>query len=488
MSWWLPNMRDTPERMTEWSLSRRLKSRIIAISLLITVIVTASVTMHYGYDIPELQQRTVFGLAQDIAHEMPFEADGPELHESIDRRLDLFTRYPDAYEWYVLDGEGALIGSSVDGPVNRADFPPGLPPAEWDAPTRKGGWQAGKTFVKDGITRHIIAVSHSDPGGLLFGLAMGEALMHIVLPLVPFSFLITFFVSATVRRTLLPLQSLAEQAKRVQTMADIRPLDPKGAPQEVAELVKALNIALEKLRASIEAEKRFLQDAAHALRTPLAIVKARLELDGEKVDKNSMVEEVDGLIRLASQLLASANAERLVLHSDARAELADLARDVVSNMTPLAIRTGVDLGYSDNGVNATVRGDSDAISHALKNLIENALKYTPRGKAVTVHVEHNPPSISVTDEGPGIPEGAEEMIFSRHSRGKFGDGKGAGLGLSIVRRIMSAHGGAADFVRTEAPGATFRLTFQQAPAEASPPAAEPRTANDATPPASRAAA
>jgi signal transduction histidine kinase len=200
-----------------------------------------------------------------------------------------------------------------------------------------------------------------------------------------------------------------------------------------------------------------------------------------------MVEEVDGLIRLASQLLASANAERLVLPSEARANLADLARDVVSNMTPLAIRAGVDLGYEDSNVGATVRGDADAISHALKNLIENALKYTPRGKSVTVQVAHNPPSISVTDEGRGIPEGAYEKIFNRHSRGKFGDGKGAGLGLSIVRRIMSAHAGTAEFVRTDAPGATFRLTFPVATAE-SLPQTEPQTANDPAAPDSKRAA
>lgn len=465
-------------RPPEWSLSRRLKARIIGISLLMAVLVTGSVTIHYGHDIPELQQRTVFGLASDIARDMPFEAEGKELLESINSRHDLFTRYPDAYEWYVLDGDGALIGSSVKDRVDRADFPPGLPPAEWDAPTHKGGWQAGKTFRKDGVTRHIIAVAHTDPGGLLFGLIVGEALVHIVLPLVPFAFLITFFVAATIRRTLLPLQSLAEQAKRVQTMEDIQPLDPKDAPHEVAELVKALNIALEKLRTSIESEKQFLQDAAHALRTPLAIVKARLELDGEKVDRDSLVEEVDGLIRLASQLLASANAERLVLPSDARADLASLARDVVSNMTPLAIRSGVDLGYSDNGTNETVRGDSDAISHALQNLIENALKYTPRGKSVTVHVASSPPSISVTDEGSGIPVGAEEEIFNRHSRrNKFGNGKGAGLGLSIVRRIMSAHAGTAEFVRSNAPGAIFRLTFPSASAEAASPS-EAQSAND----------
>lgn len=442
-----------------WSLSQRLMSRIILISTFITVIVTASVTVHYGYDIPELQQRTVFGLAQDVARDMPFDGSGDEMRETVNTKHDLFTRYPNAYEWFVLNGDGAVIASSAHGTVDRKLFPPGLPPAEWDAPTLKGGWMAGKTFVKDGHIRHVITAAHSDPGGLLVGLAIGEGLMHIVLPLVPFIVLIWIFVSAVVRKTLAPLESLAEQAKRVQSMEDIRPLDPKDAPREVAELVKALNISLEQLRGSIEAEKRFLQDAAHALRTPLAIVKARLELDGQNVDKHSLLEEVDGLIRLATQLLASANAERLVLGEDARAELGALAHDVVSSMTPLALRAGVDLGYSSDGREAPVRGDSDAISHALKNLIENALKFTPRGKAVTVHVSHNPPTITVEDEGPGVPPNKAELVFERHSRGKFGDGKGAGLGLSIVRRIMLAHGGEAMVVQSENTGAAFRLSF-----------------------------
>jgi two-component system, OmpR family, sensor kinase len=459
-SWW------NRPRDTGWSLSQRLMSRIILISTFITVLVTASVTMHYGYDIPELQQRTVFGLAQDVADDMPFDAEGDELREVVNSRHDLFARHPNAYEWFVLNGDGDIIGSSQRGPVDRSLFPPGLPPAEWDTPTLKDGWQAGKTFVKDGHIRHVIAVAHSDPGGLLIGLAMGEALMHIVLPLAPFMVLIWIFVSAVVRKTLAPLESLAEQAKRVQRMEDIRPLDPKDAPREVAELVKALNISLEKLRASIEAEKRFLQDAAHALRTPLAIVKARLELDGEKVDRHTLVEEVDGLIRLATQLLASANAERLVLGADARAELGSLAHDAVSSMTPLAIRAGVDLGYTDDGQEALVRGDADAISHALKNLIENALKFTPSGKSVTVHVSHDPPAIVVRDEGPGVPASKAEAVFERHSRGKFGDGKGAGLGLSIVRRIMHAHGGQASLMLYDGPGASFQLAFPPAQAEA----------------------
>jgi two-component system OmpR family sensor kinase len=477
MSWF---QRKAP-KTTDWSLARRLRHRIIAISVLILVIVSTSVGIHYGADMPEFQQRTVFGLAQDVARDLPLDLTGDQLRDVVNSRHDLFTRFPDAYEWYVLDGDGALLGTSETTPVNRAHFPPGLPPAEWDAPSRRGGWEAGKTFYIDGEVRHVIAIAHSDPGGLIINQAIGEGMMHIVLPLVPFTLLISIFVSGIIRRTLMPLQSVAEQARRVRTMDDIRPLDPKGAPQEVAELVNALNFSLDRLRSSIEAEKRFLQDAAHALRTPLAIVKARLELDGEKVDRESLVEEVDGLIRMATQLLASANAERLVLRADARAELTTLAQDVVSNMTPLAIRAGVDLGYSDEGQKALVRGDSDAISHALKNLIENALKFTPRGRTVTVHVSHDPASLTVSDEGPGVPLEKGEQIFGRHSRGKFGDGKGAGLGLSIVRRIMTAHNGKAELVQTASPGASFRLTFPTSthallPARANDDAASPRAA------------
>lgn len=482
--------RQSTPKTGEWSLSGRLKSRITFISVAALLFVTATVTAHYGRDIPELQQRTVFDLASEIAADLPLDKSGDELRAAINHRHSLFLRFPNAYEWYVMDGEGVIIGASVDGPINRDKFPPGLPPAEWDAPSGKGGWEAGKTFDLKGQTRHIVAVAHSDPGGLLIGLAMGEAFMHIILPLVPFTALITVFVSRTVRRTLLPLQSLAVQARRVQTMADIQPLDPKDAPAEVVDLVNAVNFSLQKLHDSIEAEKRFLQDAAHALRTPLAIVKARLELDGDKVDRNSLIEEVESLSRLAAQLLASANAERLVLKSDVRADIATLAQDVVSNMTPLAIRAGVDLGFADEeGGKSIVRGDADAISHALKNLIENALKFTPRGRAVTVHVTHNPPTISVSDEGPGVPEGKDEAIFSRHSRGKFGDGKGAGLGLSIVRRIMHAHGGKAELVRTDTPGATFRLSFPTPESEAAKIAATvPPTANDQGPSGKRAAA
>ena len=443
-----------------WSLARRLNSRILLVTVLITLFVSSAVAVHYGYDVPELRQRTVFDLTRAIASDLPADQSRAALEASVNDKHHIFTQYPEAYEWANLDAKGETIATSADGDaIDRARFPPGLPPDEWAAPCSHGGWEAGKTFVIGGEIRHIVAVAHSDPAGLLTGLILGEVAMHILLPLAPFALLITLVTSGIIASTLKPLESLASQAVRVRDLEDIRPLDPKGAPVEVAELVNALNTALEGLRTSITKEKDFLLDASHALRTPLAIIKARLELDGDEIDRGQLSEEVEALIRLTSQLLASANAERLVIEPGACADLNALAREAVSSMTPLAIRSGIDLGYSEDAAGMAIRGDSDAISHALKNLIENALKFTPRGKTVTVHVGHAPPSLTISDEGPGVEAGQREKIFERYSRARFGNGSGAGLGLSIARRIMIAHSGSIDLVSARDGGAAFKMTF-----------------------------
>ncbi|RYG32142.1 MAG: HAMP domain-containing histidine kinase [Burkholderiales bacterium] len=446
-----------------WSLVKRLNSYILLVTVMITLMVSVAVAIHYGYDVAELRQRTVFDLAEAVAEDLPADKTGVALAVEVNERHDIFNEHDAAYEWVILDGRGYTVSAEEFPRVDRTRLPPGLPPAEWSAPSSQGGWQAGKTFIVDGKIRHVIVTAHSDPAGLLTGLVIGEALMHVILPLAPFALLITLFTSRIIKHTLQPLGSLATQAMRVRNLEDIRPLDPKGAPIEVTELVNALNTALEGLRVSMTKEKDFLLDASHALRTPLAVVKARLELDGDKIDRQKLSDEVEALIRLTSQLLASANAERLAIDTTARADLTELARDVVSSMTPLAIQAGVDLGYSEKSAKAEVCGDSDAISHALRSLIENALKYTPPGKAVTVQVADDPPTLTITDEGPGVPAIRRDKIFERHSRSQFVNGSGAGLGLSIVRRIMTAHRGKIDLIDTPDGGASFRMTFNRLP-------------------------
>ena len=447
-----------------WSIARRLRSRLYTVIALITAIVTISIAIHYGRDIPELHQRTVYDLSSHIARELPPRAMRVEIEEIVARTNPIFGQYPEAYSWAVLDRSGNLVAASRLGSIFRTTFPPGLPPDEWSSPCGAECWEAGKTYRKGDSIWHVVAIAHTDPAGLLWWLVLDEVLMHIVLPILPFSILILFATSGIIDRILVPLDSLAAQARRVHSLHDLRPLDATGAPVEVADLVQSLNTALVGLRDSIERERSFLMDASHALRTPLAAVKARLELDGQHVDVRRLRGDIDALVRLTSQLLASANAERLVLDAHAIADLRAISLTVVSDMAPLAIKAGIDLGLAANGP-AEIRGDMDAISHALKNLVENALKFTPRGCAVTVEVSSDPPQISVIDQGPGVPSERRREIFARHSRARFGDGNGAGLGLSIVKRICNAHGGSV-FVK-DAPdgGSIFVMNFAARPVQ-----------------------
>jgi two-component system OmpR family sensor kinase len=450
-------------RQASWSLARRLRSRLYAVIALITTMVTISIAIHYGRDIPELHQRTVYDLTNHVARELPPVATRWEIEETVARTNPIFARYPDAYDWAVLDRNGDLVAGSHPGSFERTAFPPGLPPDEWSSPCGEQCWEAGKTYRSGDAVWHVVAVAHKDPAGLLWWLVLDEVLMHIILPILPFSVLILFATTGIINRILVPLHDLAAQARRVHSLHDIRPLDATGSPIEVADLVQSLNTALGGLRDSIERERSFLMDASHALRTPLAAVKARLELDGQHVDVRRLRGDIDALVRLTSQLLASANAERLVLDPHAIADLRAIAHTVVSDMTPLAMRAGVDLGLAANGP-AEIRGDMDAISHALKNLVENALKFTPRGCAVTVEVSADPPRISVIDQGPGVPSARRTEIFARHSRARFGDGNGAGLGLSIVKRICNAHGGSTLVLDAPGGGSIFVMTFASMPA------------------------
>lgn len=466
-------------RQATWSLARRLRSRLYAVIALITTVVTMSIAIHYGRDIPELHQRTVFDLSSHIARELPPVATREEIEAIVARTNPIFTEHPEAYDWVVLDQSGELVAASHLDSFKRAAFPPGMPPDEWSSPCGEECWSAGKTYRKGDSVWHVIATAHQDPAGLLWWLVLDEVLMHIILPILPFSILVLLATTGIINRILVPLHDLAAQARRVHSLHDIRPLDATGAPIEVADLVHSLNNALGGLRDSIERERSFLMDASHALRTPLAAVKARLELDGEQVDVRRLRGDINALVRLTSQLLASANAERLVLDPNAITDLRTIAHNVVSDMTPLAMRAGVDLGLAASGP-ADIRGDMDAISHALKNLVENAIKFTPRGCAVTVEVTADPPQISVIDQGPGVPSARRTEIFARHSRARFGDGNGAGLGLSIVKRICNAHGGSA-FVK-DAPdgGSVFVMSFGHPLPSAEPAAPQLQTLRPAT--------
>jgi two-component system sensor histidine kinase TctE len=239
---------------------------------------------------------------------------------------------------------------------------------------------------------------------------------------------------------------------------DLRPLDGSIAPIEIAPVVDAFNRLLSQLRESTAMQQRFVADAAHQLRTPLAGLQMHLELLLQRpltADVRKEVEMIQSATlrasHLANQLLVLAKAEAGAIafaHSQ-EVNLRSLAHDAVQEWVPRAIARDIDLGFELR--DATVAGDPQLLGELLDNLIDNAVRYTPSGGAVTVRsgYEGESPCLSVEDTGPGIPLWAHDKVFERFYRIEGSPGNGSGLGLAIVKEVVEQHGAA---LKLEAPG------------------------------------
>lgn len=272
-----------------------------------------------------------------------------------------------------------------------------------------------------------------------------KALMVIVAMLVA--------VLAT-HRAVRPVETLG-QSIRERPDDDLTPIDARGVPREVAPLVDAINLHMTRIDQMVEARRRFITDAAHQLRTPLAVLNTQAEyalrqdrLEDVKPALEALHGSLRSAIRLTNQLLSLSRAEPVngLMMMRQPVDLASLAGDLVVELLPLAGERHIDLGFEGDGRPVIVAGQAVMLREMAANLIDNALRYTPPGGMVTVAVDLAADGaararLRVTDNGPGIPAEAREMVFRRFVRLDTGDHSGSGLGLSIVREIVHGHDG-----------------------------------------------
>ena len=274
-----------------------------------------------------------------------------------------------------------------------------------------------------------------------------ELVADMLAPLLVLGVVLSVLVYAGVRRGLAPLTRLTTQlASRA---VDARqPIGEAQAPSEVHALVQAINSLLQEVEQQVHQEKRFLDDAAHQLRTPLAGLISQVELAQQEASDPALAERLvkvhTGAQRsahLVHQLLTLARTENHVRRMPV--DLAALAREVAREWTPRALSSGMDLGY-EGEQSLMIKGDELQLREALNNLINNALRYTPSGSAITLRVERTEPgaSLSVEDNGPGLTREEIAQAFQRFWRGNQQPG-GCGLGLAIVKEITRRHGGEA---------------------------------------------
>lgn len=272
-----------------------------------------------------------------------------------------------------------------------------------------------------------------------------ELVRDVLFPLLILGAVLSVLVYAGIRRGLAPLQRLEAQLAH-RTTASLSPIEMTQAPEEVHSLANALNQLLTTLRRSLSQEKRFLNDAAHQLRTPLAGLISQTELAMQETEPEALKQRLlkvhTGAQRsahLVHQLLSLARTEAEVALRPV--DVAALAREVAREWTPRALSAGIDLGYEGEDA-LTVAGDKLLLREALNNLIDNALRYAGQGAKVTLRAEIRDGLcvLEVEDNGPGLTQENREHVFERFWRASELPG-GCGLGLSIVAEIAKRHGG-----------------------------------------------
>ncbi|MGY8711409.1 HAMP domain-containing sensor histidine kinase [Bradyrhizobium sp. 18BD] len=259
-----------------------------------------------------------------------------------------------------------------------------------------------------------------------------------------------------VQRAFRGLDTTADEARRIDIHQRGARLSVERIPLEVVPLVSAVNDALARLDQGYARHKRFVADAAHELRTPIAILNTRLESLAAGPDKTRLLEDAARLATLAEQLLDIQRLDRCG-HPFTNVNLAAVAQSVAADLAPLAIAAGYELALDAPETPIETIGDAAALERALTNLVQNAIQHGPRRGTIGIRVGR-PASIEVTDEGAGIPADQREQIFEPFYRLSPLD-RGAGLGLNMVREIVLLHGGHVSVADGPDGGACFRMTL-----------------------------
>jgi two-component system sensor histidine kinase QseC len=437
------------------SLRRRLLSRLLTLFLLTWALLAALSYFAARHEIEELFDAELAQSARvllSLTHHEFQEEEGKNGQPSV---IGAGAHpYEEKIAFQVWRGEALLLRSSnaPTQPMSMSD--------EFGEEQIAGHVWRTVTLVDDTLGVRISVGERDDVRDELIFDILATTLLPVLLTLP----LLAALIWSGVNRALAPLDRVgAEIARRTPQQLD--PLATAPVPLEVRPLVEALNRLLARLEDALTSERRFTANAAHELRTPLAALKAQAQVaqrSASDAERRHALEQIvrgtDRATRLIEQMLTLARLDpESVPVQHAPVDLVALAAEVVGELAPQALARRIELALAE-APSTTVAGDVALLAVLLRNLVENAIRYTPETGHVEValHPAARAVELTVTDSGPGIPAAERERVFERFYRlNEGGRAAGSGLGLSIARRIADLHG--AGIALDDAPGGGLRV-------------------------------
>lgn len=440
-----------------------LTAYVVGALLSIALAVAAAVWMveHDALADLELRERV-----ETLASKIKFDADGKPVElDASESDLDwLYDSLPQEAAYRVLDAAGNVLLVSKAGEAfwPAGDSGPGLKPDSF-------------VFERGGVTLHGATEPFEHHGRRWYlQFATSERLMKLIqhkfaLPYMGIGIgifsavlIIGFGLCAyvTLRYALKPLRGISDAAAAISPRSLHGRLQSDVVPAEISPLVDSFNRVLERLERGYRLQQEFLANAAHELKTPLALIRAQIELPIDDMStRDSLLSDVDYMTRQVQQLLLLAEASEANNYKFALLTVQDVVKEVVVYLQRMADTADVRLTVSDTKGDIRWQADRGALFTLLKNLLENAIQHAPAGTTVSVEIQIN--TVSVRDSGPGVDAAQLPLLFERFWRGAHRRDHGAGLGLSICQEIALAHGWRLTAERAE-PGLRFRLSNEMA--------------------------
>ncbi len=460
----------TPRKRT---LQRILAVRALIVSLSACVALTGFFLLHYLLNTPLLRQLTLENEVRNISDALIRHKDPAAWTE--------FRDFPDAYAFRVFDHRFAPRRKVV-AQANVALLPaPRVVQGDADDPDVTEGF--GQLKGPDGridtdrwlITDHVDAAGHSywiqvlmvgDPDWRWRRVIGDEMRDHVMIPVL---FLIPALTGALLLTTsiaLRPLGRIAIQAgalgRAVATGGALTPLSEADLPIEIGNLVAAINAMLRNLQRSFQLQKQFASDVAHELRTPLAILQLEVLRLPASPAREAITQDLTTLGSLVNQLLRFAQAEDVMARERGPVDVTAVVQRVCEDLAGVAVSRGVAFEFDAPETPVIVTGHAALIDIAVRNVLDNAIRFSPENTTVSISV-HACGTVIVDDRGPGVPKEQKERIFARFWRADSSRTEGAGIGLALVSRVTHLHGGDAYVRDRPGGGARFVLCFAPQP-------------------------